>query len=204
VLAFAAANCVVYRTYNNHIEALYSTDGVTWLTADLTSMTGAPNAAADPAAYITSYNDNTVLFRDFSGNIEEFYLVPWGSSWRVANLSALAQAPRAGGNPAPYVRSDGVNAVVYRGYNDLDIHELYYDGSAWRTEDLSLRTGAPPALGDPAAYVRSDNVNSVVYRALEPTGRVHIQEIYGVLSPPPPPRLPGAGPALNWNSADLC
>jgi hypothetical protein len=202
VQAYPTVNTVVYRTSNNHIEALYSTDGVNWLTHDLFEGTPAPDAAGDPAAYMTSYSDSAVLYRDFSGIIQELWLVPWGSSWQYAPLFRPGACPRAAGSPAGYVRSDGVNAVVYRGYDDSDIHELYFDG-IWKCEDLSLRTGAPPALGDPAAYVRSDNVSSVVYRALKPTGQVHIQEIYGILPPPPPPRLPVAPLALNWGTADL-
>jgi hypothetical protein len=194
---------VVYLTSDHHIEELWSTDGHNWHAADLSGRLNGPDAAGNPAAYVRTDNVNSVLYRDYNGNIQELYLLPWGSSWQIANLSALAHAPRARGNPAPYIRSDNVNAIVYRGYDDVDIHELYLADSGWKTEDLSLRTGAPQALGDPAGYVRSDGVNSIVYRALEPTGHTHIQEIYGILPPSPPPRLPASPLDLNWATADL-
>src|SRR5262249_5573931 len=83
--------------------------------------------------------------------------------------------PATAGNPAVYVRSDGVNSVVYRGI-DGHIHEIYlpFGAAAWHVGDLSALTGAPAAAGEPAAYVRSDDVNYVVYRGIDG----HIHEIY--------------------------
>jgi hypothetical protein len=79
------------------------------------------------------------------------------------------------GDPAPYVRSDHTNSVVYSGI-DSHIHELYLPlgAPAWHTGDLSVLTGAPAATGNAGRYVRSDLVNSVVYRGLDG----HIRELY--------------------------
>ena len=83
---------------------------------------------------------------------------------RRADLSALASAPEASGDPAGYARSDGVNSVVYRGENN-HIYELYLPkGGSWICAKLSEGIGAPAASGNPAGYVRSDGTNMVVYR----------------------------------------
>src|SRR5215469_1856244 len=96
-------------------------------------------------------------------HIYEFRLERDG--WHPADLTQLTGAPLPAsdgqGVPAPYVRSDGINAVVYRG-NDNNIYELYLrDG--WHVGYLSQLTGAPPALMNPAPYVRSDGINAVTY-----------------------------------------
>ena len=105
----------------------------------------------------------------------------------ISSILLSQQASWAATNPATYVRSDNVNAVVYRGI-DNHIHEVYLPlGGIWEVGDLSALTGAPPAAGDPSGYVRSDNVNSVLYRGIDN----HIHELY----------LPLGGGS--WLSADL-
>lgn len=67
---------------------------------------------------------------------------------------------------AAYVRSDGVNSVVYMG-NDFHIHEVaLVPGHDWRAYDLTENSGAGLVGGDLAAYVRSDGVNAVLYSSL--------------------------------------
>jgi hypothetical protein len=67
------------------------------------------------------------------------------SSWHVGDLSWNTGAPAAAGDPVGYVRSDGVNSVVYRDFYN-HVHELYLKGGSWHVGDLSAKTGAPPAL----------------------------------------------------------
>lgn len=70
---------------------------------------------------------------------------------------AQANSPAKG-----YVRSDRVNAVVYRGA-DNHIHELSLS-NGWHDGDLFAWTVNPvPAASAPAAYIRSDGFNSVVF-----------------------------------------
>jgi len=120
--------------------------------------------------------------------VHELFLTVEG--WQHADLSALTGAPDVAGAVAAYVRSDGVNSVIYTGY-DGHIHEIYLTGGIWRHGDPSLITGAVPATGssnlssDPAGYVRSDGVNSVVYCGWG----YHIYELY----------LTGG----NWQTGDL-
>ena len=73
--------------------------------------------------------------------------------------------PLAAGQPATYVRSDGVNAVVFRGY-DQHIYEARIEPGwiNWQSADLFAISGPPiGAKGDPFGYRRSDGVNSVLY-----------------------------------------
>ena len=186
-------NAVVYRGANNHIyEISLARGGTAWHFADLTSLTGAPSAAGDPAAYVRSDHVNAVVFRGFVDNhIHEIWLPLGGAAWGTSDLSALSGAPSAFGDPAAYVRSDRVNAVVFRGAVDSDIHEIWLPlgGTAWRTSDLSALTGLSwGAGGNPAGYVRSDYVNAVLVGGFDNSD---IHEIW----------LPLGGTA--WRTSDL-
>jgi hypothetical protein len=52
------------------------------------------------------------------------------------DITELAGAPSPAGNPSPYVRVDGDNAVVYRG-EDGHVYELRRDAGAWQLADLT-------------------------------------------------------------------
>jgi hypothetical protein len=88
----------------------------------------------------------------------------------VATVHDLTSESRATvtvktGTPFPYVRSDGLNAIVYIG-SDNHIHELTNapHSSTWYDGDLTAASGD---WSRPAswlwAYKRSDNVNAVVF-----------------------------------------
>jgi hypothetical protein len=159
--------------------------------SDLSALTGAPNAAGNPAAYVRSDNLNSVVYRGYDNHVYELSLPLGAPAWQVADLSALTGAPNAALNPAAYVRSDNLNSVVYQGYSDNHVYELSlpFGAPTWQVADLSALTGAPQASdGDvPTAYRRSDNVNSVVYCGVD----LHIHELF----------LPFGAPA--WQLADL-
>jgi hypothetical protein len=93
-----------------------------------------------------------VVYRGFDSDIHELSLNPGASDWQTADLTNLAGAPSAAGDPAAYARFDNVNSVVYRGF-DEHIHELYLDSGAgvWQTADLSALMEAPPAA-DPNKF----------------------------------------------------
>jgi hypothetical protein len=50
--------------------------------------------------------------------------------------SPLPGAPPANSTPSAYVRSDGINAVVYPG-RDGHIYELFIGVAGWQVEDLT-------------------------------------------------------------------
>jgi hypothetical protein len=163
-----AVSSVVYRGVDNDIHEIWQGVGLSQF-GDLSALTGAPAAAGTPAGYVRSDNVDAVLYRGFDNHIYELALVTDPIShtvaWQSGDLSALTGAPAAAGDPAGYVRSDNVDAVLYRGF-DNHIYELSLDPliGSWQPGDLSALTGAPAAAGDPAGYVRYDNVNSVLYR----------------------------------------
>ena len=75
-----------------------------------------------------------------------------------------------------YARSDKVNSVVFRGF-DNHIYELFLRLGASQWEfggSLSTLAGAPAAAGHPAGYARSDQINAVVYRGVDN----HICELF--------------------------
>jgi hypothetical protein len=148
-------------------------------------ISNASPAAGNPAAYVRSdcvnaipHIDVNVDDLDAGAPVTELYLGQNGWSW--GSLSDLSRAPPGVGNPAAYVRSDGVNAVVYWA-TDGDLHEisLKHGGSGWADGDLMVSSlWAPNCNGhhsNPAAYVRSDSANAVVYCCTD-TGTVW--EIY--------------------------
>ena len=184
---------VVYRGEDGHIHELsLPRTGPPWELADLTELTGAPDAAGDPAAYLTDFDGTArVVYRGEDEHIHELWLRPSeDSNWRHGDLTQLTGAPDAAGDPAAYLTDfDGTARVVYRG-EDGHIHELWYPASTrqWGLGDLTELTGAPDAAGDPAAYLTDfDGTARVVYRGEDG----HIHEL----------SLPRTGPP--WELADL-
>jgi hypothetical protein len=157
-------NAVVYFGAARHIYEL-GLYGDGWHAQDLTAYAGAPSAYSRTVPYVRSDGFNAVLYYDRDGHIYELGL--YGDGWHAQDLTAYAGAPLAyfDGGPAPYVRSDGFNAVVYNGLNDGHVYELSLYADGWRAGDLSALSGAPPARLNcpPAPYVRSDGFNVVVY-----------------------------------------
>jgi hypothetical protein len=75
----------------------------------------------------------------------------------------------AAGSPSGYVRHDGINAIVFRG-SDQVIYESYWNSASatWLTSSLfsAVDPSTPPvaAQGDPIGYKRSGSSSSVVYK----------------------------------------
>jgi hypothetical protein len=141
-------NAVVYRGTDNHIHELALPRGGTkWLPSDLTKLSSAPAAAGDPFGYVRSDQVNAVVYRGTDNHIHELALPRGGTKWLPSDLTALSKSPAAAGDPFGYVRSDQVNAVVYRG-TDNDIHEIALPrgGTKWLPSDLTALSGAPPAV----------------------------------------------------------
>jgi hypothetical protein len=90
-----------------------------------------------------------------------------GTQWVQADLTNLAGAPLATGDPFGYAFSSQL--VVYKGTNN-DIDQLSGNGTQWAHADLSMMAGAPPSAGDPFAYIFVNQV--VVYRGTD--GDIHL------------------------------
>jgi hypothetical protein len=85
-------------------------------------------------------------------------------TWRTDDVTALTDAPPAAFlTPASYV-FEGTQHVIYLGFTDSHIHELWWDDSGRHTEDLTAATGAPPAAGPLAAYAfEAQGTQHVIY-----------------------------------------
>jgi hypothetical protein len=193
-------NSVVYRGQDDHVYELFLPSGADpvfgffpWNFGDLSAIVGGFITPGNPAGYVNWDNGNSVVCRGFNHHIFELALPPGAVAWQLIDLSAVAGAPEAQGDPAGYRRSDPVSSVAYRGF-DNHIHELYRlvgGAGTWRHGDLSAAIDRFwDAAGDPVGYIRSDGTNSVVYRGI--VGRLH------ELSLPP-----GVGANRTWTVSDF-
>jgi hypothetical protein len=134
-----------------------------WHVGDMTAQFGAPVALNNLAPYVRSDGFNAVVY--LGSDPQDIYeLGLYQDGWHAGDLSTQAGAPGADYRApmAPYVRSDGVNAVVYKGL-DNHIYELALYPDGWGVGDLTAQVGAPLADFGPAPYVRSDGFSAVVY-----------------------------------------
>jgi hypothetical protein len=170
----------VYRGSDRNVHSLYwTTDAVGH--DNLTGSVQAPKAAGNPVGYFTrADNVNHVIYRRDNGHLQELW---WFGTNPVGHgdLTALASAPSATGDPSPYVDTTrGDNIVVYRG-TDGDVHSLYWSTGPVGHDNLSGVAGAPKAGGDPFGYYTAHNdSHQVVYRG----GNGHIYELWWVGTTP--------------------
>jgi hypothetical protein len=156
---------VVYRAANNHIyELFYPSSDPSWGLNGLTQAAGAPQAASDPAAYLTDDFDGGigeiqhVVYRAANNHIYELFYPSSDPSWGLNGLTQAAGAPLAAGAPTAYTVNERKDQhVIYTG-TDGRIHELFYvygrpGGTNWQTNDLSLDADAPAnSSGSPSVY----------------------------------------------------
>ena len=71
-------------------------------------------------------------------------------AWQTDDVTAMAAAPAAAFVlPASYVsEARGTQHLIYLGFVDNHLHELWSDASGWHTNDLTAATGAPEPLPD--------------------------------------------------------
>jgi hypothetical protein len=168
-------NAVVYRrTQDGHIYELALVGG-TWGAADLTAAAGAVPAVGQVRPYVRADGVSAVVYASSDKHIRELALV--NGAWRAFDLTAASGAPLrfSGTDPLPYVRSDGVSAVLFVS-SDAHIRELALSGGKWTHWDLTAKAGAPrtplnEGQQEMGAYVRHDLVNAVLYHTTD--GHVH-------------------------------
>ena len=173
---------VVYRGVDGHIHELFAADS--WQYNNLTAAANAPRAAGDPFGYATfdfatgRLDAKHVVYRGADGHIHELFA---GDTWQHNNLTALTNAPHAGGNPFGYTTDyTDVQHVFYRG-TDGNIHELFAR-DRWQHNNLTALAGAPKSVGDPVGYTTDDygfgvkDDQHVLYRGADG----HIHELFTV------------------------
>jgi hypothetical protein len=162
---------IVYTGFpDSHIYELRLENGWKW--ADLTDLSGAPPQSSPLSAYVRSDGISTINFT--AGSILKYRVqdLRLENGWICSDLTGLSGAPGAGYySPSGYVRSDGINAIVFENYETHKIYELRLD-NGWQYYEL---TSVPNAVQgySPVGYVRADGISAVVYKGID----YHIQEI---------------------------
>jgi hypothetical protein len=133
---------------------------------------GAPSAAGSPAGlWFPALGATNVVYRDGSGRLRELW--QQGAAAGTSDLTGLAGAPSAAGDPNPFLSTDGYEVALYRG-GDGHVHSLYWNTGPVGHDALGAAAGAPRAGGNPVGYTSPDGWTHVVYRTT--TGR--LEELY--------------------------
>jgi|HubBroStandDraft_1064217.scaffolds.fasta_scaffold68057_1 hypothetical protein len=134
---------VYYIDANLHVRQLYY-NNTSWSDADLTALTGGPQAGMWGITGFAIGNLQHVFYVGYSdSHVHELYYNNAG--WSDQDITAVA-----GGVPALITAPDLVGFAtkpnnqfhVYYEDSNSDLHQLYFNGSSWSDADLTLLTGA--------------------------------------------------------------
>ena len=154
---------VVFSSSTAIIE-LFKQAGAQWAVGVPSSVT-TNGAAPASAAYARPYGSTkrngraAIVYRSSSNRLIELRLESTG--WRFDDITGTG--PAVGGNPVAYVRTDGVDSVVYRTTGSQLIEITRSALVPLQTWNLSAQHGIPSVTTDPAVYVRVDGDNAVIY-----------------------------------------
>jgi hypothetical protein len=176
---------LLYRSSDGTVRSLYWSTGAVGHD-NLGGTAGAPPAAADPVGYYAAAADtHHVIYRTSNRHLHELRWFGLAPVLYGGDLTALASAPVADGQPSAFVNGSGDNIVIYRGGSN-HIRSLYWTTGAVAEEDLSGYAGTPKATGDPVAYYTAqDDTHQLVY--LGEDG--HLWELY----------WQGLAPVVGWD-----
>lgn len=170
---------VVVFVTNGHVTAIEHTASGPVVT-DLTAAAGAVPCASEVSGYLRSDEAIAIVYRGTDKHVHELSKER-RSSWRDTDLTADAgSGVVSDADPHAYVRSDGVDVVVFR--KDGHINQMERVMRAWRSRDLTVESFAylgAPVVGNPMGYRRTDQNNAIVYR--DSTGRVREITLYSGL-----------------------
>jgi hypothetical protein len=172
-------HAILYQGVDNHIKE-YAENPFGGGT--VTDLGGGGNVCV-PWGYARTDGMNAVIYVDINLHLHEIGLISTGWVDNDFRTISWINAPLVNTNEQfcqarAYIRSDGVNCIVYRG-TDNHIYEISSNFSgfpSWIVTDLSATTGATNAWGgNPYPYVRSDHRSAIVYTANDK----HIHELLG-------------------------
>jgi hypothetical protein len=146
------------------IELGLASGGTSWQQNDLTALTGAPQAASAPYAYVAPDGSGRVVYKASDGDIVELWLEPGSVTWQWDDLTAITGAPQASSGPVALVTPGNVARVIYQDSNDAITELFLAPGGTWQQESPTAITGALQASSAPFACVTPDNVTRVVYQ----------------------------------------
>jgi hypothetical protein len=181
---------LLYRDSGGTVRSLYWSLGAVGHD-NLSGTAQAPGASGgDPVGYYDAATDtHHVIYRTSNGHLHELW---WKGVEPVkyrGDLTAMASAPPAEGQPSAFVGGNGTNIVIYRSA-DGHIRSLFWTTGAVAHEDLSGYAGTPPATADPVAYYTAHNdTHQVVYRGNDG----HLWELY----------WQGVAPVKGWDITTL-
>lgn len=140
---------------------------------DRSSQFGVPAASGIPAAVvIPGLGVHNVLFRDSGGRLHELWRDAQGMTG-TSNLTSLAGAPGASGNPCAYVDSSSNTAILLFRDGSGTVRSLYWSTGPVGHDDLSGTAGSPKAAGDAVGfYTPASDTHHVVYRTND--GHLHV------------------------------
>lgn len=176
---------LLFRGGDGTVRSLYWSTGPVGHD-NLSGSAGAPKAAGDPIGYYQQPIDiHHVIYRTGNGHLHELW---WAGVAPVAHggdLTALAGAPAAVGQPAAFFDGAGFNLVIFRS-GDGHIRSLFWTTGAVAHEDLSGFAGTPPATSDPFGYYTAhDDTHQIVYVGNDG----HLWELY----------WQGVAPVAGWD-----
>jgi len=150
--------------------------------------------------YERSDGTSAVMYLDGDDHVKEISNATGG--WTLGDFTALFGGPPAMAESqlSPYVRADGLSAVVYEG-TDRNIYEYALANNTWTLSNLTSILGLQPAITAPATYVRSDNVSADVFLGTDfhiyelglPRGGQWLVTDLTAATGAPPPRTPPIG-----------
>jgi hypothetical protein len=147
------------------------------LLVDRSAQVGAPAASGVPTAVvIPGLGVHNIAYRDTGGRLRELWRDAQGAVG-TSNLTGLAGAPAATGNPFAYAdTARNTEILLFRDSGGV-VRSLYWSTGPVGHDNLSGTTGAPKAAGDPVGYyVAGADTHHVVYRG----GDGHLHELFWV------------------------
>ena len=147
------------------------------LLVDRSAQVGAPAASGVPTAVvIPGLGVHNIAYRDTGGRLRELWRDAQGAVG-TSNLTGLAGAPAATGNPFAYAdTARNTEILLFRDSGGV-VRSLYWSTGPVGHDNLSGTAGAPKATGDPVGYyVPGTDTHHVVYRG----GDGHLHELFWV------------------------
>ncbi len=158
---YSKSTQAAYLDSSGHINTLYSLNGSSWFTADLTASSGAPAAAANSslAMEVDPLTKGVEIY--FLGIDRHVRALSWAASatgWHSSDPTAVAGAPNAATGSALASLYDPNSNTVQVDYlsTDQHIHQLSWNGAGWSANDLTVA-----AIGAPIAATGSSLASEV-------------------------------------------
>lgn len=144
---------------------------------DRSAQFGVPAASGMPTAVvIPGLGVHNVAFRDTSGRLHELWRDAQGLTG-TSNLTALASAPTASGNPFAYVDTARNTEILLFRDGSGTVRSLYWSTGPVGMDNVSGTAGSPKASGDPVGYYTpATDTHHVVYR----TGDGHLHVVFWI------------------------